>query len=67
MAGGAQPSVADLLMACEIEMLCLLDAADEVMTSSTRVQGVPRAGGCSALCAECWAGDKQVCQYAGSD
>jgi hypothetical protein len=28
--GGAQPSVADLLLACEIEMLRLLDAADQV-------------------------------------
>lgn len=28
--GGTQPSIADLLMACEIEQLRLLDAADLV-------------------------------------
>lgn len=29
--GGSAPSIADLLIACELEELCLLEGADEVM------------------------------------
>lgn len=33
VAGGSQPSIADLLMSCEIEMLRLMDASEQVCSA----------------------------------